>query len=205
MSSSTSMLTTPTTREEAPPVVVDPGQVIRVVARFPDFPDDVFFSFMPPNSNKAVHDPGAGKPGSRIKQNGDLYSFALDTSLMEGGLGWWYFQSKDRDPSKGRAKVGRFVVRDVPRALIDRDRALIGHGSSFDLFGVQLSFPRARQEEVFEMPKNLPLRKNEAIEAVKAAQEATFDDAFGLFGVERIEMEDEPSIDNDLDESFAVD
>lgn len=105
---------------EAPPVTVDPGQVIRVNARFPNEPTNVFFSFLAPQSDVAVHDPGIGKDESQIKREGDLCHYSIDTRGMRGGLGWWYFVSEDSDPTKRRAKVGRFIVRDVPRALLDR-------------------------------------------------------------------------------------
>lgn len=146
----------PTPTVEAPPVTVDPGQVIRVNARFPNAPEKILFSYLPPNSDAAVHDPGVDMPGTEIQREGagDLFFYSIDTRGMHGGLGWWYFVSEDDDASKRRAKVGKFLVRDVPRALTDRsyarpaaaDRAYEADG--FDLLGaVDSSEP--------EMPRGL--------------------------------------------------
>jgi hypothetical protein len=103
---------------KAPLVTIDPGQVIRINARFPGAPQKILFSYLPPRGSKAVHDPGYGTEGSNIQREGDLYHYVIDTERMHGGIGWWYFYSQDSDLSKRRAKVGQFVVRDVPRTLI---------------------------------------------------------------------------------------
>lgn len=109
---------------EAPPVTIDPGQVIRVNARFPGEPQRVLFSFLPPKSENATHDPGFGVEGSLLEREGDdLYFYSVDTRGMHGGEGWWYFVSEDDDTKKRRAKVGKFTVRDVPRALLERHAA----------------------------------------------------------------------------------
>lgn len=111
--------TTPTI--EAPLVHVDPGQVIRINARFPGSPKKILFSHLPPQTKDAVHDPGFGASGTLIKLDApDLYYYIVDTRGMCGGLGWWYFYSEDDDYTKRRAKVGKFVVTDVPQALVDR-------------------------------------------------------------------------------------
>jgi hypothetical protein len=136
--------TTPTTSDpppiESPSVVVDPGQVIRVNARFPDSPETVLFSYLAPHSDVAVHDPGLGDPESKIEREGDLYYYTIDTRGMSGGLGWWYFVSEDPDVKKRRAKVGKFTVRSVPRALLERNApaatpAALGEDSGLDLLG----------------------------------------------------------------------
>lgn len=128
---------------ETPPVTVDPGQVIRVNARFPNKPTKILFSYLPPHSDDAVHDPGAGEVSSQIQRDGDddIYHYNIDTRGMRGGLGWWYFVSEDADPSKRRAKVGRFIVRDVPAALVNRNYevALDSEPSGFDLLGAELA------------------------------------------------------------------
>jgi hypothetical protein len=103
----------------------------------------VLFSYLPPGGDAAVHDPGAGAVGTHIKRDegSDLYHYSIDTRMMRGGLGWWHFVSEDADPSKRRAKVGKFTVRDVPRALLEREKPAVhwtvpvpeDHG--FDMLG----------------------------------------------------------------------
>lgn len=127
---STSQETT-TEAVEAPTVSVDPGQIIRVNARFPDAPESIRFSFLPPQTVMATHDPGAYEIETKIQREGaDLYYYNIDTRLMHGGLGWWYFYSDDSDPEKRRAKVGKFVVRDVPRALLTDKVVEVGGGEA---------------------------------------------------------------------------
>jgi hypothetical protein len=125
-SAPTSQLTSPTTTEAPSIVTVDPGQVIRINARFPGDPASVRFSFMSPQTKGATHDSGALSPDSKIQNIGDLYCYDIDTRNMRGGLGWWYFFSDDEDPSKRRAKVGRFIVRDVPLALLTPGEVVVG-------------------------------------------------------------------------------
>jgi hypothetical protein len=118
---------TTTEAVEAPVVTVDPGQVIRVNARFPGSPETIRFSFLPPQSADAIHDPGAYDAETQIRRDGDdLYCYSIDTRQMRGGLGWWYFVSEDPDPSKRRAKVGKFIVRDVPPALYSSSVVMLG-------------------------------------------------------------------------------
>jgi hypothetical protein len=123
-------LTSPTTTEAPSIVTVDPGQVIRINARFPGDPSSVRFSFLSPQSKQATHDPGAHEVDSKIENSGDLYYYSIDTRGMRGGLGWWYFVSDDEDPSKRRAKVGRFIVRDVPMELIAKGEVVVGAGET---------------------------------------------------------------------------
>ena len=111
--------TTTTNPERAPSAIVDPGQVIRVNAHFPGEPN-VLFSYLAPGADKAYHDLGVNDISTKIVRDGNLYSFWIDTHGMQGGKGWWYFYSEDDDLSKRRAKVGIFIVNDVPRALLDR-------------------------------------------------------------------------------------
>jgi len=112
---------------EVPAVIVDPGQVIRVNARFPGSPENIRFSYLPPRSSEAIHDPGVYDGETQIQQDDDgSYSFSVDTRQMRGGLGWWYFVSEDPDPSKRRAKVGKFIVRDVPPALYASSVTMLG-------------------------------------------------------------------------------
>lgn len=87
---------------------------------------------MPPQAQKAVHDPGFDAPDTLIKcEAPNLYYYTIDTRGMRGGIGWWYFYSEDDDYTKRRAKVGKFDVTDVPRALVDRDvkPEIVGGGS----------------------------------------------------------------------------
>ena len=112
--------TTTTNPERAPSAIVDPGQVIRVNAHFPGEPANVLFSYLAPGADKAYHDLGVNDISTKIVRDGNLYSFWIDTHGMQGGKGWWYFYSEDDDLSKRRAKVGIFIVNDVPRALLDR-------------------------------------------------------------------------------------
>jgi len=107
--------------EIAPSATVDPGQLIRIHARFPGEPANVLFSYLAPESNIAVHDPGSAEIGTTIiRADDDRYAYWIDTARMRGGKGWWYFYSEDPDRSKRRAKVGTFIVRNTPRALIER-------------------------------------------------------------------------------------
>jgi len=78
------------------------------------------FSYLAPGADKAYHDLGVHDISTKIVRDGNLYSFWIDTHGMQGGKGWWYFYSEDDDLSKRRAKVGIFIVNDVPRALLDR-------------------------------------------------------------------------------------
>lgn len=131
--------------EHAPSATVDPGQIIRINAHFPGEPANVMFSWLAPGAAVAQHDPGAGNPASQIKRDGNLYSFWIDTQEMRGGEGWWYFFSKDDDLSKRRAKVGTFIVRDVPDALLNRFpphnavTTIIGGDSGLHLLGADAS------------------------------------------------------------------
>lgn len=139
MSSSTpSPSQTETTDASLPVVHVDPGQVIRINARFPGNPEKVFFSFLPPRTKKAVHDPGADHELTLIRrEHGDLYYYTINTKQMPGGVGWWHFYSEDPDPAKCRAKVGTFVVRDVPAALLERPEPIEDEEpSGLDLLGL---------------------------------------------------------------------
>lgn len=122
-----------TTSDTVP--IVDPGQIIRINARFPDGPASVQFSFLPPRCKKAIHDAGAYALGSMIENSGDLYRYNIDTSGMRGGLGWWYFSSDDPDPGKRRAKIGKFFVRDVPQALFEQRTIMGSSGRGLDLLG----------------------------------------------------------------------
>lgn len=137
-SSSTSSPTPEQTTTKSDSTLVDPGQVIRVEARFPGDPKNVLFSFLPPNSKTVTHDPGCATAHTKISRNGDHYSYFIDTAGMFGGQGWWYFYSEDPYYEKRRAKVGTFIVRDVPRELIDRNPILVlkkqGH-AGMDLIG----------------------------------------------------------------------
>jgi len=100
---------------------------MRVNARFPGSPENIKFSFLPPKGIAAIHDPGAFTAETKIQRDGDdLYYYIIDTRQMRGGLGWWYFVSEDPDPSKRRAKVGRFVVRDVPTSLYANELVMLG-------------------------------------------------------------------------------
>lgn len=110
---------------EAQPVTVDPGQIIRVNARFPGSPENVRFSYLPPQSNEAVHDQ-ANDLNTLIQREGDLYHYSIDTRQMRGGLGWWYFVSEDPNLQKRRAKVGKFIVREVPTALYSDELTVVG-------------------------------------------------------------------------------
>lgn len=75
---------------------------------------------MAPRDEGAIHDPGYGQEGSQIKHLGnDLYRYTIDTRRMMGGEGWWYFRCDSDDPDQLRAKLGRFTVREAPRALVD--------------------------------------------------------------------------------------
>lgn len=138
----------PTTTPEAPPieaptVTIDPGQVIRVNARFPGDPQRVLFSFLPPKSETATHDPGFGAEDSLLEREGDdLYVYSIDTRDMHGGEGWWYFVSEDDDLKKRRAKVGKFIVRGVPRALLERRTAEPV---------VEAPLPKVREEDGFDL------------------------------------------------------
>jgi hypothetical protein len=115
------------TTTETPAVTVDPGQIIRINARFPGSPAVVRFSYLPPQSTTAIHDPDAHTAGTQIQHAGDdLYYFDIDTRQMRGGLGWWYFVSEDPDPRKRRAKAGQFTIRDVPQALYADENSLLG-------------------------------------------------------------------------------
>jgi len=90
------------------------------------------FSFLPPQTEVATHDPGFSAPATLLKRDApDLYHYNIDTRGMRGGVGWWYFYSEDDDVTKRRAKVGKFVVTDAPRSLIDRtfEHDVIGAGS----------------------------------------------------------------------------
>lgn len=103
---------------------MDPGQIVRVGAKFNGDPERVLFSYLPPGSNVAVHDPGFGKPGSRLERLvPTVYRYVIDTRKMQGGLGWWHFSSEDdKNPvTLQRAKLGKFVVRDAPAALFDHE------------------------------------------------------------------------------------
>lgn len=121
MSSSPSTETPKTSEpERAPSTIVDPGQIIRINAHFPNEPANILFSFLAPGAAKAHHDLGIHDISSKIIRDGNLYSFWIDTQGMQGGEGWWYFFSQDSDLSKRRAKVGTFIVNYVPVALLDR-------------------------------------------------------------------------------------
>jgi len=112
---------------------VDPGQIIVVRMLFDGDPARVRFSHLAPGELAAEHDPGFGELGSKIERlsEGD-YRVAIDTRGMNGGLGWWHFQSEDDDRPLAlqRAKLGKFEVRQAPSALFDRNEssleALIG-------------------------------------------------------------------------------
>ena len=111
--------TIPTDSIEATLVVVDPGQPIKITAWFPNFPPT--FSHMAPGADVAVHDPGFGQPGSKVETlGGGVYRGTVDTRGMMGGEGWWYLTNNTKDVADQRAKLGRFTVREHPRALVDR-------------------------------------------------------------------------------------
>ena len=93
-------------------------------AAFPGKPERVLFSHLAPGADVAVHDPPFGAPGSKIELlPSGVYRRVIDTRGMRGGRGWWYFSSEDdANPADlQRARVGQFEVRDVPRALLERD------------------------------------------------------------------------------------
>jgi hypothetical protein len=127
---------------ETEAVTVYPGQIVNVWSRFPGSPQRVLFSYVAPGAGAAVHDPGAGEPGSRINVIGDKYHYAINTRGMNGGVGEWYFVSEDQDLRKCRAKAGEFHVRKVSRALLDRDvpveaRVPDRFANRFDMLGAR--------------------------------------------------------------------
>ena len=110
---------TTTEVKEAPTVMADAGQSIRINARFIGNPARVAFACLAPRTKKALFDPGVNMPGSTIRQDGDLFYIYIDTRGMRGGLGWWRFYSEDPDIAKCKAKVGRFIINETPLALYE--------------------------------------------------------------------------------------
>lgn len=125
--------------ERTPVAVVDPGQLIRLKAHFPDGAKNVRFSYLPPGEREAIHDPGSEEIGTKITHKGDLFTYWLDTRDMNGGVGWWCFYSEDPVMARRRSKIGTFLVRnDVPSALMTTKRGApttVGDDSGLYLLG----------------------------------------------------------------------
>jgi hypothetical protein len=109
--------------EEDKPFVIDPGQNIRIEVEFEGEPEAVRFSYMAPGETVAVHD-RLGTDGSKIKHPSiNTYRRKIDSRGMKSGQGWWYFAGDDdaNDGDRQSAKLGKFIIRDAPAALVSPD------------------------------------------------------------------------------------
>lgn len=73
--------------------VVERGNLIDFIARFPGEPEEVHFVYTRPGENRPVADPGFGNHGSKIVQIDEeafAYAFTIDTTGFKGGILEWH-------------------------------------------------------------------------------------------------------------------
>lgn len=67
---------------------IDPGTPVTMTMVFENEPPEVYASFTRPQEERAVVDPGHGKPGSRIRrvsETSPIYSYKIDTTGFKEG------------------------------------------------------------------------------------------------------------------------
>lgn len=97
-------------------VVVERGNNVTFLARFSGEPDEVFFSYLKPGSQRPHVDPGFGEPGSSIRRVGEgIYAFIIDTSGFRGGVLQWHFWGAGAVQG---SEFGEVVIPDRPAQLL---------------------------------------------------------------------------------------
>jgi len=91
--------------------VVERGNLIFFIATFSGDPDEVYFSYLPPQKNRPRVDPGFGNRDSRLnRQSEGVYAYCIDTTefAAPGGVLQWHFWGT------GKHQASQFGVVKIP-------------------------------------------------------------------------------------------
>lgn len=119
------MSETTTETRQAPDIVVERGNPVIATVTFGwGNPDEVFFSYLVPDSERPYVDDGFGQDKTKIEWlNDGVYRYTIDTTDFESGAGTWHFWGKWNTPSKRRpynkaSIFGTYFVLPAPKQLL---------------------------------------------------------------------------------------